>query len=543
MSESSPNTDWRVPLARWLAPALLGVVAFALVLEITDPPNPGIDPDALAYVGSAESFALHGQFRIPTAHWDSQDSTSALSHFPPGFPTAMAVPLRLGMGPVQSARLVSATAAFVMVTTLAFLVAEATTLLAGILLATAFFAMSAMHVVHLSVLSEPLFLALLALTLAAMVRREEQPWLAGLWAALAAMTRYAGISAVGAVALWSMARKGTIADRLRRGAWALLPAVVLQGVWFVRTKLVASASSIRELALYGNLGKSMKEGATTLASWLVPDADGALDPADAMPHRGAIAAVAGALLVMIVLAGTLRALRQSRAASVAGGESDAKPALRLLAASALLIACYLALLIVSRVIADPGIPFDERILSPVIVLAMTIAATGIALWWRSTRAELPKIALCGALLGWWFGAASFMWVNASYVMAWGSDFAGDQWQRSELLAWARAHGRGHLLYSNWPVVAYFYLDRPARDVPRLNEADQLSAFADSLRAHDGRVLAFDVAGMEYETVDSLAKTPGLRMIARLHDGAVFAPAPVGATPALPPTGAPSSPPR
>src|SRR6478735_944137 len=69
LSDPSPDAGWRRPLARWLAPVLLGVVAFTLVLEITDPPNPGIDPDALAYVGSAESFAQHGEFRVPTAHW------------------------------------------------------------------------------------------------------------------------------------------------------------------------------------------------------------------------------------------------------------------------------------------------------------------------------------------------------------------------------------------------------------------------------------------------------------------------------------------
>ena len=236
------------------------------MLEITDPPSPGIDPDALAYVGSAESFALHGDFRIPTAHWPSRDSTSALSHFPPGFSTAIALPVRAGMDPVQGSRLVEATAAFVTVATLAFLVGEATAPLAGILLATALFAMSAMHEIHVSVLSEPLFLALLTLTLAAMVRRDERPWLAGLFAALAAMTRYAGLSAIGAVALWSVARRGTIAERLRRGAWALLPAVVLEGLWYVRTKLVASAESIRELALYGNLGPTIREGGRTLAS-------------------------------------------------------------------------------------------------------------------------------------------------------------------------------------------------------------------------------------------------------------------------------------
>lgn len=522
---------------------LLGVVAFTLVLEITDPPNPGIDPDALAYVGSAESFAQHGEFRVPTAHWPSRDSTSALLHFPPGFSTAIALPVRAGMDPVQGARLVQATAAFVTVATLAFLVGEATVPLAGILLATALFAMSAMYQTHVSVLSEPLFLALLALTLAAMVRGDEQPWLAGLFAALAAMTRYAGLSAIGAVALWSVARRGTVGERIRRGAWAVLPAALFQGLWYVRTKLVVSSEPIRELALYGHLGPTIRQGASTLMAWLVPDADGALDPADAMPHRGAIAAVAGALLVAVVLTGTLRARGQRRAAhaGVASAESDTLAALRLLAASALLIGCYLALLIVSRLVADPGIPFDERILAPVIVLGTTIAATGIALWWRSTRADLPKIALCGALLGWWFGAASVTVIEARYIAAWGSDFAGDQWHRSDLLAWARAHAHGHTLYSNWPVVPYFYLGRPARDVPRLNESTQLGEFADSVRAQGGLVLAFNVPGIEYVTVDSLAKVPGLRVVARLSDGAVFGPAPRVATPALPPTVAPSSP--
>jgi hypothetical protein len=524
---------------------MLGLVAFALVLDITEPPSPGLDPDALAYLGSGESFALHGEFRTPTAHWPSTDSTSALSHFPPGFATAIAIPVRLGMAPMQGARLVEAAAAFVTVTMLAFLVSEATTALAGILLAAALFAMSAMHEIHVSVLSEPLFLAFVALTLAAMVHRNSTPWLGGLSAALAAMTRYAGLSMIGAVVLWSVARDGTPAERLRRGVWALLPAVVLEGLWFVRTKFVATAEPIRKLAFYGEVGRSIRQGATTLASWLVPDADAPFDPADAIPHRGAIAAAAGALLVVIVLTGVWRA-RSAREAhlGISGSatvESSAGTALRLIAAAALLAVCYLGLLVVSRIVADPGIPFDERILAPVIVLATTIAATGLALWWRSTSSELPKIALCGALLGWWSAAASVTWIDARYVMSWGSDFAGDQWRRSELLDWARTEGRAHPLFTNWPVVSYFYLRRPARDVPRLNEADHLGAFADSLRARDGRVLAFDVPGVEYVPMDSLMKVPGLRVVARMRDGAVLAA--TSARPVPPPTSAPPSLPR
>ncbi|HEX5972669.1 MAG TPA: hypothetical protein VFY85_12135, partial [Gemmatimonadaceae bacterium] len=71
-----------------LAPAvLLGVLAFALVLAVTDPPGPGLDPDALSYMGAAESLVARGTYRIPTAPWTSADSTSPLAHFPPGFST------------------------------------------------------------------------------------------------------------------------------------------------------------------------------------------------------------------------------------------------------------------------------------------------------------------------------------------------------------------------------------------------------------------------------------------------------------------------
>ena len=65
----------------------------------------------------------------------------------------------------------------------------------------------------------------------------------------------------------------------------------------------------------------------------------------------------------------------------------------------------------------------------------------------------------------------------------------------------------------------------------------------SLVGPNGLVLAFNGPGIEYVTVDSLAKTPGFQMIARLQDGAVFAPAPAGATPIRPPTVAPPSPRR
>jgi hypothetical protein len=497
---------------------LLGIVAFALVLEITDPFAPGLDPDALAYMGSAQSFARHGEFRNPTARWWSGDSTAALAHFPPGFATALAVPVRLGMDPMQGARLVQALSAFVTVATLVLLVSEAAAPLAGVLLATALFSMSAMHEVHVSVLSEPLFLALLSLALFAMVRRPDRPWLAGVAAALATLTRYAGISIVGAVALWSFARRGPLGVRLRNAAIALVPTIVFQGLWFVRTERLSSREPIRQLSLYGNIGATLEQGASTLTWWLVPNPD---EWNEKLPHQQAAALAAGCVILLIVAAGAWRLYRRHVARRATASGDELPEALRLVAAAGLLVATYAGVLVVSRLVADPNIPFDERILAPVMLLGATIAATGIALWWRSTASELPKIAVVGALLGWWAAAGSHTRNEAAWALDHGSDFTSDQWRHSDLIEWARTDGAAHPLYTNWPVMSYFYLRRPARDVPRLNESARMGEFVDSLRVRRGRILAFTWPGIEYVPVDSLTRVPGLRVVARRSDGVVL----------------------
>ena len=217
--------------------------------------------------------------------------------------------------------------------------------------------------------------------------------------------------------------------------------------------------------------------------------------------------------------------RASRAFARRGGRrSGQRPeGVRLVAATGLLIASYVGVLVASRLVADPNIPFDERILAPVMLLGATMAATGIALWWRSTTSELPRIAIVGALLGWWAASGSHTRNEARWVFEHGSDFANDQWRHSDLIDWARTEGTAFPLYTNWPVMSYFYLRRPARDVPRLEETARMAEFVDSLRSRDGRILAFTWPGIEYVPVDSMVKVSGLRIVARRTDGVVLAP--------------------
>lgn len=515
-------------IAAFLPAALLGIVAFALVLIITDPPGPGLDPDALHYMGAAESLASSLSYRVPTAGWASADSTMPLAHFPPGLSTALALPVRLGMPPMQAARLVNALAAGVTVTVLVLLVSGATSPLAGILLAVALFATSAMHEVHVSALSEPLFLACLTLTLAAMTCAADRPLLAGIPAALAAMTRYAGGALVAAVVLWQLIpirQRVPFSVRLRRAARALLPALVLQGMWVLRTRQSAGSTAIRHFAVYTrDFGATLSGGAVTLRDWLVPDPDAWDAP---LQHHGALA-IAAIVVLFAVAADVARRAWTRRTVGVVEDVADADGAprvdlQRLLAACGVLLVCYIGMIIVSRLLADPAIPFDRRILSPSLLLLTTMIGTTIALWWTAARSTLARIAVCGALLGWLAASASVTRDEAGYALVHGSDFAGEEWRRSELLAWARTQGARHPLYSNWPAAIYFYLHRPAREVPRRNDSAGLAAFVDTLRARDGRVLAFTAPGPEFVTSRTLTQLPGLDVVTLAPDGVVLAP--------------------
>ncbi len=493
------------------------MAAFWLVTALTEPPGPGLDPDAMSYMGAAESVAAHGTYRIPAAPWSSRDSTSVLAHFPPAFPTVIALPVRLGMTPPQSARLIEAAAAFATIVILVLLVRDAAGIAAGIAVAMALFASSAMFEVHLSVLSEPLFLACIALTLRSMARAPDRPLRAGTAAALGALTRYAGAGIVGGVALWQLIPRGEetppLRTRVGRAAMALLPTLLLQGIWVLRTKRLSGTESIRHFALYGKLEPTLRQGGVTLAAWLLPDPG-----EEPLAHRPLIALAAGLVVVLLVWMGTRRAWRARR-------ETERTMlAWRLLAACATLIVAYLGFIIVSRLLADPGIPLDQRMLAPFLLLATTMAATAIAVWWRGAAPRSARAITGAALVCWWAASVSVLSGQTSYVLTWGSDFASDQWRRSELLDWARHEGAAYPLYTNWPAAVYFHLHRPAHGLPRRGDARALAAFAGTLAARDGRALVFTVHDAEYAAPDTLRRIPGLRVVATTTDGVVLAPA-------------------
>src|SRR5665213_765452 len=188
-----------------LIPAiLLGIGAFSGVIDLTQPPGPGLDPDALAYLGAAKSLASGHGLRVPSSSWESADTTALL--------------------------------------------------------------------VHSAILSEPLFLAILAVFTWLMSRERrgadtKRTLLLGALAVAATLIRYAGISLVAAVvveAWWAVDGKwaDTWKQRAKRAMIAAeLPAFLL-AVWMFTRPHSEGAEKIREMGLYtSGFGATLLGGA------------------------------------------------------------------------------------------------------------------------------------------------------------------------------------------------------------------------------------------------------------------------------------------
>lgn len=494
---------------RWTLPVGFAVAACIAVLWITRPPGPGLDPDAMSYLGAAESFASDGTLRVPAASWNEPDGWSPLAHFPAGFSLLLAGPIALGADPVQAARGVEALAAAATAGLAVWLAAGAAGPLAGALAGVLLLVTPALALDHLRVLSEPLFLALLAWTLFLMVRRPDRPLGYGMIAALAAGVRYAGVALGGAAALWALSRPAPLRRRLWSAVLAGAPAALVQVAWTLRADV--EAAHLRTFGLKSDLGPTFREGWDTLSGWLAP---GLGPPA----LRTAVALVA-----MVSLAALL---------AFAGRR--VRP---FLAPTGLLAGCYVALVVFSRLFADAGIPLDDRLLSPLFLLATVAVAVAVVSLWRETRRGAGPLA--AVVLAAWVTASA--WRTAATVHGareggWG--YASADWRASDVVRWLRTEGAGHAIFSDDPADVWFATGRRSWMLPATADADSAAAFGAVLRRRNGVLVGFANPLEPMAAPALLAARLSLPLLGRFEGAVVWGPpARAGGYEEAPPSGA------
>jgi hypothetical protein len=475
ISLEAGHRPWAIGHRHALIALVAGAAACAGVLFITEPLGPGLDPDARGYLYAAGTLAHSGTLRDVRDNWVSSDSTRSLTRWPPAFPAAIAVTIALGAPPVQGARAVIALSAFAAMAILVWLACSAAGSGAGIVLAILMLVSPPLAFVHESVLSEPLFLALLAATLALMVRATPAPLAEGATAAAASLVRYAGLAFVGAVVAWELLRAGTWRERMRRASLAALPAIVVNAWWWTRAARAGGRSAVRHFSVYGAIGDTLREGGGTIVAWLAP---GLVAPA------GVIVSV-----VFVVAIAVVAGLGVRRSALEGGSDARGTMPDALVKACGVLIVAYMALILLARMVADPDIPLDDRLLAPAIALVMVAVVVAVAGW----RHAAPRAvgALGAAALIWAYGSFVVTRDAVRYALRTGSDYADICWSGSPVTAWVRDHGAGHALLSNAPIALYFQSGRLAREMPDEMQADSLRAFADTLVARNSYVVVFD----------------------------------------------------
>jgi hypothetical protein len=485
----------------------LGAVAFVGVMALKAVSGPGYDPDSMTYVGQAESLVRFGTLHAPYADWSDADSTSPKGTFPPGFSLAISLPMLLGASAPRAAALVEAASALVGVTTLASLAEGlagpwAALLAAGLALAT-----PALIEVHFSILSEPLFLACLLLTLAAMIRAPDRPLRYGLVAGAASMVRYVGVALPAAAGLWAFAQPAPWRMRLRRAVLAGLPALGFQTVWLIRNWIGTDPVPIEIISFDTHLGRTLEEARAALGSWLAPSLSESR-------WETPLAALVG-------LAAAAVAVRQ--VVRLPWRRWSLEPLTRFVFAAGLLGLAHLAVLTYARVFVGHEIPFDDRLLSPLFLLGDAGFAIMLALSWPRWSRWLRAAAVL-ALAVWFAGAGRSLRDLVRDVRESGWDYNSYAWRDSPLVRWIRTDGRNHELFSNNPVPIYFQAGRPSREVPMSTNSDTAAAFGRVLAARHGAMIGFsDTTWLPEARPDSLAHLLGLQEVARFPDGTVWLP--------------------
>src|SRR6266567_3060292 len=171
-----------------------GLLAFLFVAFVNDSPYlPGPNPDAAYYVAGAESMASTGRYTAPITTWNDPSGAAVPVHFPPGFSAVMALPASLGVPLSTSIVVILALSAAVSVGMMALVVGRVSGPVAGAVAAALMLVMPPFVRLHVAIWSEPLFFAVMRVSIDRMVRRPDRPLLYGCVIAAASLVRYVGV--------------------------------------------------------------------------------------------------------------------------------------------------------------------------------------------------------------------------------------------------------------------------------------------------------------------------------------------------------------
>lgn len=434
-------------------PAILG----ALLILYATPQGLGLSDDSIAYIAGARSL-LNGQGYREA--WLA--SNGPVTHFPPGFSSALAWVGLTGLDPLRGARFLNS----LLFGANAFLLGligwrMTKSQIAGIVLGLLFIVNASLLRVHAVAMSEPLyiFFGLAAFLAFDQYHREEKNlWLVvtGCLVAFAYLTRYAGLALLATFLLALILLHETWKKRLTSAVifmGSILP--FLLG-WSIRNKLVADNATNRTLVYHPLTTENIQTGIYNISEFLVP-VEAWRRALIKIPNLFVIvlSVLALALLIWVMYKGLKRLLRPS----------SEQPEIFSFT-NALYILGYLASILCSMLLFDASTKFKLRILSPIYV-SLLILLVYLGFWVWQKRALIWRGLVVLILLFILILSVQDTSNAAAALHKGGQGYASFQWYDSEAMAFLRELPKGMRIYTNQPGPVYLYTDRPCYVLPDL----------------------------------------------------------------------------
>ena len=445
---------WRHPVPSVLVTLLALALAVGLVYRATENWGPGANSDGLTYLVLARELYRHGRYGtpLPGGGW------KPMSHFPPGYPLAIATFAFFTHGDeARAAQWLNLVCLALVVLLSAREVYRVTRHLFPTA-ATVLWLAASFHLLRIFawVLSEALFLAQILLLAWAMEAWRERAslrhaLLTGLITAWSVATRWIALILpvwVLAWMAWSWRRKRPSDWRYQMGAFFLawgLPTLALMAVSRMSGGVVAS----RTLGWHPPEGERWFQAARTVASWLV-DPFQELTPAQAWGR--AIGVLAG-LGVLVVLA-------RAQAPHFPQGKERTRHLEAFLVRWGGFALLYLLGLVAAITFLDASTPMDWRLLAPE-HLALSLVG-GVTAWYALAR-WWPLVLI---LLWAWVHLMRTVRVHDEFFLLgrWhrhGAVLRSADWQTLDVWPLLRSLPDHVTLYTNEREETLYYADHPA----------------------------------------------------------------------------------
>lgn len=404
LESKSLQTFAEPQISRWIfftGLLLTGIIAAIALLRST-PYGLGLVNDSVSYVNGAQNLmAGNGYTRT-----SGGGELKPITHFPPLFSISLAVFSAGELDIIPGARAFITVLYGLDVILLGLLVYQISRSMFFSLLAALILAFSDTFLkLYIFLMSEPLYLTwvLLAFVLLGLYyqgRKVKWLLLCGLTLGLSFLTRFAGVSLWGTIAValiifdshWKKPYRFPFRPFLTLLVSFLLPVIIWTAVnYFISPRADDGLIGNRQLSWHPITVGDLYYTSKKLLTWAAPDV--IIKSLPVLGRLMSLLSIMGLVILGIwLLIGLRRVWKDRRSAEPENNHTELALSL------GLHIPTYIAFLFVSISLLDASIPLDDRMFSPVLLAGIGLSAAGLAWLWKQKNHLLPgKFAASSAV--------------------------------------------------------------------------------------------------------------------------------------------------